>query len=247
MALDLGNRLLPAFNTKTGIPYGTVNLKKGVPPGETKITSAAGGGTVILEFSMLSRATGDPRFEQAAKRATQSLWDKRSKLGLVGNHINIDTGAWTHQDAGLGTNIDSFYEYLIKGYILLGDTNLKEMFQVCYSGIIKYLKKGNWYMDVNMHSGASGWSVYSSLANFWPGTQVLVGDVDAAISTQYEVHALWRSFGGVPEGFNLQTGKVHAGAEGYPLRPESIESIYYLHQVCLEFEGASFRVQLTGY
>lgn len=27
LATDLGSRLLPAFNTKTGIPYGTVNLR----------------------------------------------------------------------------------------------------------------------------------------------------------------------------------------------------------------------------
>ncbi|RYY71721.1 hypothetical protein EON63_21490 [archaeon] len=29
LAIDLGGRLLPAFNTKTGIPYGTVNLRYG--------------------------------------------------------------------------------------------------------------------------------------------------------------------------------------------------------------------------
>jgi hypothetical protein len=30
MALDLGERLLPAFDTPTGIPYGTVNMRNGV-------------------------------------------------------------------------------------------------------------------------------------------------------------------------------------------------------------------------
>ena len=42
MAVDLGERLLPAFDTPTGIPYGTVNLLHGVPPGETTVTSLAG-------------------------------------------------------------------------------------------------------------------------------------------------------------------------------------------------------------
>ena len=42
MAVDLGERLLPAFDTPTGIPYGTVNLMHGVPPGETTVTSLAG-------------------------------------------------------------------------------------------------------------------------------------------------------------------------------------------------------------
>ena len=36
LAVDLGARLLPAFRASpTGIPYGTVNLRWGVPPGET--------------------------------------------------------------------------------------------------------------------------------------------------------------------------------------------------------------------
>lgn len=42
------------------MPYGTVNLRKGVPKGETVITSAAGGGTVMLELAMLSRALKKP-------------------------------------------------------------------------------------------------------------------------------------------------------------------------------------------
>lgn len=38
MALDLGERMLPAFNTKTGLPYARVNLRHGVEPGETTDT-----------------------------------------------------------------------------------------------------------------------------------------------------------------------------------------------------------------
>jgi len=44
LSLDLGERLMPAFSTRTGIPYGTVNLRFGVPRGETKIASTAGAG-----------------------------------------------------------------------------------------------------------------------------------------------------------------------------------------------------------
>lgn len=61
--LDLAERfaskLLPAFNTPTGMPYGTVNLALGgVPPNETPITCVATVGTTILEFGALSRLTG---------------------------------------------------------------------------------------------------------------------------------------------------------------------------------------------
>lgn len=42
LALDLGRRLLPAFDTPTGVPFGAVNLKYGVAEGESKMTSTAG-------------------------------------------------------------------------------------------------------------------------------------------------------------------------------------------------------------
>ena len=190
---------MPAFDTKTGIPYGTVNLRRGVPEKETKVTSAAGGGTNMVEFTMLSRVTKDPKYEMAARRATTGLWNRRSKLGLVGNHIKIETGAWTHQDSGLGTNVDSFYEYLIKAHLLFNDGDMLTMFFQSYAAIMKYIRRGVWYLDVNMHSGSVSWMVYSSLASFFPGVQVLVGDIEAAVETQYSIHSLWRRFGGIPE------------------------------------------------
>lgn len=53
------SKLLPAFDTPTGMPYGTVNLaSNGVPPNETPVTCVAGVGTMILEFGTLSRLTG---------------------------------------------------------------------------------------------------------------------------------------------------------------------------------------------
>ena len=65
------------------MPYGTVNLRHGVPLGETTVTCTAGVGTFIIEFASLSRLTGDPVFEKVAMRALQALWDARSEIGLV--------------------------------------------------------------------------------------------------------------------------------------------------------------------
>ena len=112
LATDLGRRLLPAFDTPTGIPYGSVSLRSGVVANESRISSTAGGGTLSLEFGILSRLTGDGRFEEAARKAVRALWARRSRLGLVGAHIDVRSGAWTHRDAGIGTSIDSFYEYV---------------------------------------------------------------------------------------------------------------------------------------
>ncbi|CAN0456901.1 unnamed protein product, partial [Laminaria digitata] len=54
----------PSFNRFPGIPFGTVNLKRGVPIGETTVSSLAGAGSLSLEFSVLSALTGDGVFAQ---------------------------------------------------------------------------------------------------------------------------------------------------------------------------------------
>nr|DAD36660.1 TPA_asm: hypothetical protein HUJ06_007301 [Nelumbo nucifera] len=127
LAEDLAHRLLPAFDTPTGIPFGSVNLLHGVDENESKITSTAGGGTLTLEFGILSILTNNPVFQQVTKNAVRGIWARRSKLNLVGAHINVFTGEWTQKDAGIGTSIDSFYEYLLKVWWLCcikGETSL---------------------------------------------------------------------------------------------------------------------------
>lgn len=65
------------------MPFGTVNLRYGVPPGETPVTCTAGIATFTVEFGTLSRLTGDEVFEKTALRAINALWETRSKIGLV--------------------------------------------------------------------------------------------------------------------------------------------------------------------
>ncbi|XP_074871210.1 ER degradation-enhancing alpha-mannosidase-like protein 3 isoform X6 [Carettochelys insculpta] len=68
LARDLGYRLLPAFNTTSGLPYPRVNLRYGVlsPNSRTGTeldTCTACAGTMILEFAALSRLTQETVFE----------------------------------------------------------------------------------------------------------------------------------------------------------------------------------------
>ena len=103
LAHDLGIRLLTAFSTETGIPYGTVNLLYGIPPGETSVASLAGGGTLSIEMELLSRLTGDLRFGQAARLATRALWGRRSNnFDLLGKHIDVHSGQWRESLSGIG-------------------------------------------------------------------------------------------------------------------------------------------------
>ncbi len=51
----------------------------GVRPGETAVSATATGGTVLLEFHLLSKLSGIKAFRKAADKATQALWSRRSK------------------------------------------------------------------------------------------------------------------------------------------------------------------------
>ncbi|TWU71594.1 alpha mannosidase-like protein [Metarhizium rileyi] len=143
LALDLAQRLLPAFYTKTGIPYPRVNLRTGIPfyvnsplntgadeskgeEGRLEITEtcSAGAGSLTLEFTVLSRLTGDPRFEHAAKRAFWEVWRRRSEIGLIGNGIDAERGLWIGPHSGIGAGMDSFFEYAFKSHVLLSGQDM---------------------------------------------------------------------------------------------------------------------------
>uniref|UniRef100_A0A8C1GAJ3 alpha-1,2-Mannosidase n=1 Tax=Cyprinus carpio TaxID=7962 RepID=A0A8C1GAJ3_CYPCA len=218
MAEDAARRLLPAFQTPTGMPYGTVNLLRGVNPSETPVTCTAGVGTFILEFSSLSRLTGDPVFENVARKALRALWRTRSDIGLVGNHIDVITSKWVAQDAGIGAGVDSYFEYLVKGAIMLQDEELLAMFHEFDKSIKNYTKFDDWYLWVQMHKGTVSMPVFQSLEAFWPGLQSLTGDISSATKTFHNYYSVWRQFGGLPEFYSIP--------QGYTL----IESAMYLYK-----------------
>ncbi|KAJ1458878.1 glycosyl hydrolase family 47-domain-containing protein [Pelagophyceae sp. CCMP2097] len=234
LAVDLAERLLPAFETPTGIPYGTVNLALGVPNGETVISSLAGAGSLSLEFCVLSALTGDPRFCSAASGAVQALFQRRSaNLHLLGKHINIRTGKWVERVSGIGSNSDSFYEYLLKMYLLFGDSTYWRMFTTTYSGVLRHLRHGDWYSDVDMFGGAARQrrDVFEGLQAFWPGVQALSGDSNLAARSLNAFYVVWNDFGALPEEFDFNGMKLitgRASAMRSPLRPELIESTWIL-------------------
>ncbi|KAM9074950.1 ER degradation-enhancing alpha-mannosidase-like protein 1 isoform 2-T2 [Megaptera novaeangliae] len=217
-----------------------VNLKTGVPPDSNNETCTAGAGSLLVEFGILSRLLGDSTFEWVARRAVKALWNLRSNdTGLLGNVVNIQTGHWVGKQSGLGAGLDSFYEYLLKSYILFGEKEDLEMFNAAYKSIQNYLRRGReacnegegdppLYVNVNMFSGQLMNTWIDSLQAFFPGLQVLIGDVEDAICLHAFYYAIWKRYGALPERYNwqLQAPDVFF----YPLRPELVESTYLLYQ-----------------
>jgi mannosidase alpha-like ER degradation enhancer 3 len=233
LAEDIGNRLLPAFDTKTGLPYPRVNLKYGVnrtrPDGSVQSdTCTACAGSHLMEFAALSRLTGNPVYEETAKKAMEAIWQSRDKnSNLVGNVINVNTGRWVRQDAGIGAGIDSYYEYCLKSYILLGDNIYWDRFQKHYAGIMRYVKLGAAMVDVYLGNPLQrAKSFMDALLAFWPGLQVLTGDLKPAVSTHHMLFHVMKQHKFIPEAFTVDF-RVHWAQ--HLLRPEFVESTYFLY------------------
>ncbi|KAF9109341.1 alpha mannosidase-like protein [Mortierella sp. AM989] len=231
MAEDLGKRLMKAFdNTPTGIPWPRVNLRKGVLRDESSETCVAGAGSLLLEFGVLSRLTGDRSYEQAARGALFELWSRRSKIGLMGNTINVTTGEWMSLMTGIGAGTDSFYEYLLKSYVLLGGDEYLDMYETSQESIRRNLLHDSkyFYKHVHLEDGSLMAHWVDSLSAFMPGVQVLGGDLESAIKNHLYYYNIWRKYQAIPERFDFIQQTV--AISNYPLRPEFIESNYFLYR-----------------
>jgi mannosidase alpha-like ER degradation enhancer 2 len=229
LAEDLGNRLLPVFNSPTGLPYVYVNLRTGQT--RDSVTNPAETGTLLLEFGTLSKLTGRPVFYEKAKRALVETFRRRSALGLVGQNINVETGAWTNTDSHISGGIDSYYEYLWKCWVLFGDKDCRDMWAASIPAVNKYLADEIgvelWYGHADMQTGKRTKKTYGALDAFFPALLALSGDLERARRLQASSFKMWDLHGIEPETLDYKTMRVVAGS--YHLRPEIIESTYYLY------------------
>ena len=229
LAEDLGKRLLPVFNSPTGLPYVYVNLRTGQT--RDAVTNPAETGTLLLEFGILSKLTSRPVFYEKAKRALVETFKRRSPLGLVGEGINVETGAWTNTDSHISGGIDSYYEYLWKCWRLFGDKDCRDMWEASIPAVNKYLADeigGEfWYGHGDMRTGKRTETTYRALDAFFPALLALSGDLGRARRLQASSFKMWNLYSIEPEILDYKT--MHVVARSYHLRPEIVESTYYLY------------------
>lgn len=103
------------------------------------------------------------------------------------------------------------------------------------------------FRNVNIHSGDATYFTIDSLSAFWPGLQVLAGDVENAIKahlmckpirfpvpyiTNLMTFAsdwnLWKKFSGMPEVFD--TAFLQVTSWQYPLRPGMSAEVESRHE-----------------
>jgi hypothetical protein len=231
LAEDFGTRMLPAFESPTGMPYYWVNLKTGEVKGAD--INVAEGGSYTFEMGILSHFTENPVFYEKAKRATKAIFDRRSEIGLIGERTNVETGEWTDERSHIGCCIDSYYEYMYKSWLLFGDEELKEMWDISLEAINKYIAEdynGNlWYAQVNMNTGEVMNRIVTLYDAYFPGLLALNNDLERAEKNQASWNQLWNKNGLEPMVYDYGLDSITG--PNYDLNPEIIESAWYLYEI----------------
>jgi len=163
-----------------------------------------------------------------------ALAARRSKIGLVGEEIDVETGEWAATPEGaashVGGGIDSYYEYLWKSARLFGDAEMERLWRESLVALQTYLAdeapSGLWYGQVDRITGKRIASEFGALHAFLPGLLALGGALPSAKRLQESCYRMWALHGIEPEVLDYRAMRVvHAG---YPLRPEIVESAYIL-------------------
>ncbi|XP_015598292.1 endoplasmic reticulum mannosyl-oligosaccharide 1,2-alpha-mannosidase [Cephus cinctus] len=256
-ATDLGDRMMPAFSTRSSVPFSDVNLgtksahspKWGPDSSTSEVTS------IQLEFRDLSRSTGQPRFEAAVAKVSEHVHQLEKYDGLVPIFINANTGLFReYATITLGARGDSYYEYLLKQWLQTGKTidYLRDDYLLGIAGTQKHLVRRtavNHFLFIAELIGASKdmKPKMDHLTCYLGGTLALgvhhglqPDHMDLAqeiVKTCYQTYAIQPTFL-APEitYFNVQKLEDENHMDMYVksndahnlLRPEFIESLFYM-------------------
>ncbi|KAL8821635.1 MAG: hypothetical protein Q9191_007271 [Dirinaria sp. TL-2023a] len=143
-AADLADRLLGAYESGTGIPYASVNLKslQGVPShADGGASSTAEATSVQLEMKYLAILTGEKNYWEKAEKVMQIVDDNGMEDGLLPIFIYADDGNFRGNNIRLGSRGDSYYEYLIKQYLQTSKQEpvYLDMWEQSLAGVRKHL------------------------------------------------------------------------------------------------------------
>lgn len=120
----LADGLIVAWEGQNKIPFNRVNLLTKKPQDNTKDVNLAEAGTLTLEWGMLSKFTGDPKYARLTQGSVDTIINSKSYFpSLWANRIWPKTGVASSTYISTGGGCDSFIEYLIKFAVLEGNRN----------------------------------------------------------------------------------------------------------------------------
>ncbi len=150
----------------------------------------------------------------------------------MGDTINAETGRGGPGQPRLG-GIDSYYEYLYKSWLLFADPDFKLMWDSSIVAVNRYLldqrPSGWWYGHADMDTGRRTLTHFGALDAFVAALLAKSGDEARAGRLMQSIYSMWTTFGIEPEELDYVT--MQPTSPGYVLRPEAIESAYYLYRI----------------
>uniref|UniRef100_A0A8C4ZXD3 alpha-1,2-Mannosidase n=1 Tax=Gadus morhua TaxID=8049 RepID=A0A8C4ZXD3_GADMO len=251
-AVQLAEKLLPAFNTPTGIPWAMVNLKSGV--GRNWGWASAGSsilaefGTLHMEFVHLTYLTGNPVYYQKVMHIRKLLAKMDRPNGLYPNYLNPRTGRWGQHHTSVGGLGDSFYEYLLKAWLMSDktDTEARKTYDDAIEAIERHLIRksnggltfiGEWkngHLERKMgHLTCFAGGMFALGADGSPDDKAghylqLGAEIAHTCHESYDRTVLKLG----PEAFKFDSGleavAVRQNEKYYILRPEVIETYWYM-------------------
>uniref|UniRef100_A0A674PPM8 alpha-1,2-Mannosidase n=1 Tax=Takifugu rubripes TaxID=31033 RepID=A0A674PPM8_TAKRU len=251
-AVQLAEKLLPAFNTPTGIPWAIVNLKSGV--GRNWGWASAGSsilaefGTLHMEFVHLTYLTGNPAYYQKVMHIRKLLAKMDRPNGLYPNYLNPRTGRWGQHHTSVGGLGDSFYEYLLKAWLMSDktDAEARKTYDDAIEAIERHLIRksnggltfiGEWkngHLERKMgHLACFAGGMFALGADGSPDDKAghylqLGAEIAHTCHESYDRTVLKLG----PEAFKFDSGleavAVRQNEKYYILRPEVIETYWYM-------------------
>jgi mannosyl-oligosaccharide alpha-1,2-mannosidase len=249
-AKDIADRLLPAWDTPSGIPRNIINLAHGNAHnpswtgGESILADSA---TEQLEFIALSQRTGDPKYQQKVENVILQLNKTFPADGLLPIYINPDTGATSYSTITFGAMGDSFYEYLLKVWIQGNRTatvkHYREMWETSMKGLQSLVRKTtpSSFTYLCEKTGSAIKDKMDELACFAPGMIALgasgSGPDDSQKFLSLAEELAWTCYNfyqSTPtklagENYFFNPGQdMSVGTSWNIMRPETVESLFYL-------------------
>ncbi|GLB36784.1 putative glycosyl hydrolase 47 family protein [Lyophyllum shimeji] len=143
-ATDLADRMMPVFDTPTGLPTSEVNLGKrqGIED-PNNVVSTAEASTIQLELRYLSYLTDNEEYWDKAENVMKVIKAAKLPSGLATIFMGGESGQFLMSQIRLGSRGDSYYEYLLKQYLQTNQTETvyREMYEDTMTAIHRNLLK----------------------------------------------------------------------------------------------------------
>jgi len=203
-------------------------------------------GSNLLEFTYLSEASGDPRYKAAAESNEAELVSlaEKTQQHLPPKFLDPRSHKFVTNEVSVGAFGDSYFEYLLKGYIQSGRTEhrllveWKKAMQEMRTSLVRTSKGGYTYIAVQRQS-----DVMDHLSCFMGGLLALASHVvpkkdkeDWWLPVGTEItRTCYEMYHQSPSGLAPESSaigqKVEPVEKGYRVRPETLESLFYLYRI----------------